>query len=80
MISSAAVAILTVILWKQASAGGLTFYRTGFNLSAMQIELNMAFYSFAGSAFIVAPLFSICCVSILVLLEQHAKKWLPIKK
>ncbi|MCG3089399.1 DUF418 domain-containing protein [Sporosarcina cyprini] len=68
--------ILVSYLWQQAPADGLVNYMEGEELTETQVLSNRAFYDFADLSLSFAPIFSVCYVSFLVLLEPLLKKFL----
>lgn len=66
--------ILVSYLWQQAPADGLVNYMEGEELTETQMLSNRAFYDFADLSLSFAPIFSVCYVSFLVLLEPLLKK------
>ena len=73
-----ATSAITVFLWQKAPDAGLLTYMEGFDydITEMQAEANRAFYDFIDLSMVFAPVFSIFYISILVLLEPVAGKWL----
>ncbi|TDL32876.1 DUF418 domain-containing protein [Jeotgalibacillus sp. S-D1] len=69
VISFVATSILAVFLWQQAPDNGSVKRMEGYELSEAQIDSNVAFYEFTELSLAFAPVFSVCYVSFLVLLE-----------